>query len=167
MIDLNIYDDVLPNARAYRATVLALPFGDVTLGPDTFHGIALADDTVPAYLRSLGLTPTLSFVRQSPEGQVEPNYIHTDAMMGEWTALYYLTLDPPHGDGTKFWDGPDVTAEMSASVDDLDCTLRATVEARFNRLVVFPSHWLHSRALKNNYGQGDTARLVQVTFGKG
>ena len=40
------------------------------------------------------LTPTLNFVRQSPAGQVEPNFIHTDADMGDWTALYYLTADP-------------------------------------------------------------------------
>lgn len=165
MIDLNIYDDVLPEALAYRAQALAWPFQRVTLGPTTFHGIAVADDTIPAYLRELGLNPTLSFVRRSPEGQDEPHYIHTDVAMGDWTALYYMNPEPAHGDGTKFWDGPAVDADLTAAVDDLDCTLRATVDAVFNRLVVFPSHWLHSRALRNNYGSGESARLVQVTFG--
>lgn len=160
-----VVDDVLPDALGYRAAALALPFQSVTLGPTTFHGIAVADDTIPNYVRTLGLTPTLSFFRQSPEGQEEPHYIHTDLAMGAWTALFYLTLDPPKGDGTKFWDGPAVDAEMSASVDDLECTLRQTVDAVFNRLVIFPSHWLHSRALRNNYGSGERARLVQVTFG--
>ena len=98
--------------------------------------------------------------------------------MGEWTALLYLTPDPPEADGTIFWQRGDGARENgSQSLDSYvadaqewrDLTQWAPwyrVPSKFNRLVLFPAPYYHSRALEQNYGTGDGARLVQVTFGE-
>lgn len=180
---LYVFDDVLPDPEAYRAAALARTFQTLDVGAK-FHGIALgADETLPALVAAWcpALTPTLTFFRQSPAGQVEPNFIHTDCDMGEWTAILFLTPDPPEGDGTTFWrhlvTGQIATKSGATSEANLDEVLawrdRAlwepwqTVEARFNRVVVFPAAYYHSRALEANYGTGDGARLTQVLFGVG
>jgi GNAT superfamily N-acetyltransferase len=179
MTALHVVDDVLPDVADYRARVLAQPFGDVEPRPGlVFHGIAPApDDAVTRWITTHvpGVTPTLSFVRQSPAGQDEPHYIHTDADMGDWTAIAYLTADPPPGDGTTFWRSRATGAIQNAASGDetaawADLTAWVpwqTVPARPNRLVLFPSRYYHSRALPDNYGTGDTARLIHVVFGTG
>lgn len=180
---VDVFDGVLPDPMAYRAAVLAAPSADVSVGPATFHGIRPApDDAVAVWLieRYPALVPQVSFCRQSPKGQEEPNFIHTDTDMGEWTAILYLTPDPPAGDGTTFWRHKETGMVLSAvgardespteAMDwrrlDLWEPL-ATVEAKFNRLVSFPSALFHSRAIAENYGHGDDARLIQVVFGVG
>lgn len=168
-----IFDDVVADPWSYRAWVLQQAFGDVQIGDQTFKGIApCRDDTVAmAILEKLPLGPPhLSFFRQSPEGQDEPNYIHSDREMGDWTGILYLTTDPADGDGTRFWQqrstgktGGAFDAEAAKDLDDWECW--AEVPAVFNRLLVFRSDLFHSRALRDNYGHGAQARLIQVLFG--
>ncbi len=95
--------------------------------------------------------------------------------MGDWSALLYLNPNPPAGDGTDFWTHKE-TGEIESitphlrSKEGLDPSkweLREHVKAKFNRLLIFPSSYYHSRAIFDNWGQGDEARLVQVVFGKG
>lgn len=179
-----VLDDVLPDPIAYRDAALAQTFQDVCIGPATFKGIAFAPETALGTIIAAsgpGLLPTLSFFRQSPEGQVEPNYIHTDLDMGEWTAILYLTLDPPDEDGTAFWRWTKTGAVASTSGATSKANQRewlawrdraqwacwARVPARFNRLVMFPAAYFHSRAMPDNYGRGAEARLTQVLFGTG
>lgn len=173
----------ISNPLGYRAEALKLEFGTVDVGAQ-FHGIAFGStDRLHLIFKMLfpGLQPNLSFFRKSPEGQTEPNYIHTDCDMGEWTAIHYLTPDPPPDDGTTFWrhrpSGRIETTSGATSEDNLDETLawrdRAqwepwrTVPADFNTLVIFPATYYHSRAIEANYGTGDSARLIQVVFGTG
>lgn len=174
---LCVVDAVHPDPIAYRAAALTWPFQSVPLGPDVFHGIAVAADPwLPLWMmhRWPGLTPTLSFVRQSPAGQSEPNYIHTDRGMGDWTALLYLTLDPPPDDGTTFWRHRGRQAIASADIEDPATWADPAqwepwhhVAARCNRLLVFPAPYYHSRSIRENYGTGADARLVQIVFGTG
>ena len=173
---LAVLDDVVINPRLYRDAALAHRFASVEAGPDVFHGIAAcADPELPTLLmRALpaGAAPTLSFFRQSPAGQVEPNYLHTDAMMGDWTAILYLNPDPPAGDGTSFWRRRETEDDRGAVIDDTMVDLAQWerwhhVDARFNRLLIFKSDLYHSRAIAENYGEGDEARLIQVVFGRG
>src|SRR5262245_62175779 len=76
---LRIYDDVIADIDAYTAAVRALSFGSVRVNAaQTFHGIAECTDSelaewVMAHFPHA--TPTLTFFRHSPEGQLEPNYI--------------------------------------------------------------------------------------------
>jgi len=170
-----VHDGVLADPAAYRRAALALPFQSVDVG-QVFHGIApCLDPTVPQWLEATypDLVVTLTFFRQSPAGQIEPNDVHTDGDMGDVTALLYLTPDPPPGDGTAFWADPasgrrwsdtPVVGAAGANRDAWHCW--RTVLARCNRAVVFDAPLFHSRALHANYGQGDDARLIQVLFAR-
>jgi hypothetical protein len=181
---LRVHEDVLPDWHAYTAAVRALAFRSVPIGAALFHGLASCDDPRLAdwirahYPQAL---PTLSFYRQSPAGQVEPNFIHTDRDLGDWTAIFYLTVDPPPEDGTTFWRDRETGA--TASTATTEAQFRAewptwrdgdrwepwhTVDAAPNRLVLFPAPLFHSRAIVDNYGTAGTdARLIQVVFGTG
>jgi GNAT superfamily N-acetyltransferase len=184
MAAITVVDDVRPDFAQYVAATRAQPFADVETAPGcVFHGLAPAvDDTLPAWIRARWphLTPTKTFVRRSPAGQVEPHLVHTDRDMGDWTALAYLTAQPWAGDGTTFYrwtasgairsmatDGEALLAEWCAWRDPAQWTPWTTVAARPNRVVLFPAAYYHARAIPENYGDGDTARLIQVTFGTG
>lgn len=171
-----VHDDVLPDPMAYRRAALAQPFQDVDLGHAVFHGIApCVDPTVAQWVEAHfpTLEVTLSFFRQSPAGQVEPNDIHTDVDMGDATVILYLNPDPPVEDGTTFWVHRATGAEETPNPfggppgkDRQAWVPYRTVPAVFNRAIVFPAPLFHSRALAENYGTGDGARLIQVLFAK-
>jgi hypothetical protein len=181
---LRVHDGVLGHFHAYAAAARALPFRSVPVGAALFHGIAPCEDaTLLDWIRATypHAVPTISFYRQSPAGQVEPNYLHTDRDMGDWTAIFYLTVDPPPEDGTTFWRDRDTGATASTATTEADFlaewpTWREgdrwepwhTVDAAPNRLVLFPAPLFHSRAIVDNYGTaGRDARLIQVVFGTG
>lgn len=179
---LVVFDEVLADPAAYRAQALGLTYESYTLGAATFHGIAMAPlATVMAELIAAlcpDRAPTLSFFRRSPAGQHEPNFIHCDRSMGAWTGLLYLTPDPPAEDGTTFWEHrpSGERADTSETIDAYamsglrwletdDWTPWYRVAATFNRLLLFTGPYYHSRSIFENYGEGDQARLVNVTFG--
>jgi len=173
-----VHDDFLADPLTYRARALAQRFRDVHDGPVVFHGMApCADPTVPMQLVATypTLRPTLSFFRLSPQGQVEPHAVHTDTSMGTVTALLYLQPDPPTGDGTQFLKhvktGATRTRDNREAADWFtpDAWERvALIEAKFNRLVVFPAALFHSRAIQANYGTDpESARLLQIVFCEG
>jgi GNAT superfamily N-acetyltransferase len=166
-----VFDDVLPDPVAYRAQALAHPFGTIQTGEELWHGIAMSEDpALPAFIaaRLPGVRTHLTFFRQSPEGQAEPNFIHSDQGMGEWTGIYYLNPTPPDHDGTLFWRylPADVINGNAAplSKDPALWSRERFVAAKFNRLLLFRSDLFHSRAIEANYGQGEEARLIQVAF---
>jgi hypothetical protein len=71
-------------------------------------------------------------------------------MMGDITAILYLTKNHPEEDGTTLYD------ENHEPI--------LITNAKFNRLFVFDSNIPHSRNIFNNYGSGDDSRIVQVAF---
>ena len=179
---IRVHDDVLP--ADYRQWARLRSFGDVPIGPVTFHGIApCTDDTLTRWIRAHypHATPTLTFFRQSPAGQVEPNYIHTDRDMGDWTAILYLTEDPRPEDGTRFWrhTATGATASTATTPEAFRAEWRAWcdltqwepwhwVPAAPSRLLLFPAPCFHARAMAENYGvAGADARLIQLVFGTG
>lgn len=169
---LAVHDDVLGDADAYRAFALSQPFRTIVTGDEHWHGIGMhADATLPNLVSALmpGARTTLTFFRQSPEGQAEPNFIHSDEGMGQWTAILYLTLNPAYGDGTSFWRYIP-TGAVRGSARDLPkepalWSRWRLVSGLFGRLVIFDSLYFHSRGIEANYGRGDDARLIQVAFG--
>jgi hypothetical protein len=180
---LHVADGVILDLPRYRDTVLTLPFQTVRVGPLAFHGIApcenptLADWITARYPHA---RPRMTFFRQSPAGQVEPNFIHTDRDMGDWSGILYLTAHPLVGDGTSFYrdrltGATASTAQTAAELLEEGATWRdrerwqewARVKAQPNRLVLFPATLFHSRAIFENYGTGDDARLIQLVFGTG
>ena len=175
---IRVHDDVLPDPLAYRAMALQQRFQAVQDGPVVFQRMApCANPALMLWIvqRYPQLTPTLTFFRQGARDQPEPHYVHTDASMGEWTGILYLTPHPPEGDGTAFWRSKDTGWIKGLQVEhDAAHWFDATkwdrwhlVEAKFNRLVLFQARLYHSRAIRENYGHGDDARLTQNTFGTG
>lgn len=176
---IRVYDGVLEDPLAYRAAALAAGFQSIPLGGSVFHGIGASPDaTLPEWIGAMypGLEPVITFFRHSPGGQREPNYVHSDTDMGDWTGILYLNPDPPLGDGTLFYahtptgdveSTPGVDTHADEWSDPSKWTLRGFVPAAFNRLVLFPSRLFHSRAIPENYGAGNDARLIQVVFGRG
>lgn len=169
--EIKIIDGLLYTPERYRAHVLAQDFKDEPTPAGLFKGISKDElGIVPAVIqRKTGLTFSshISFIRKSPLGQREPNFIHNDVDMGDVTSVLYLTPEPPEGDGTDFWK--DVAGDHRGpwSQDHRGPWIRwQHVEARFNRLVLFPTDYYHSRAIEANYGEGDNSRLVQVTIFK-
>lgn len=179
MNEIRIFDDVLASPGHYRNQALRAAFRTYAFGHCVFHGIAAEGPTggLLDWIRGAypELQPTLTFFRQSPLGQVEPNDIHTDVDMGDWTGLLYLNPAPPAEDGTDFWThratgthASTIAHERSIEGRDREqWTLRQHVDGKFNRLLMFPGRLFHSRAIHENYGAGESARLVQVVFGKG
>ena len=175
---IHVFDNFLDEPLRYRDDALKLEYQTHTFPEATFHGIALGGRTgeVPAKLSGIfrDTRPTLTFLRKSPIGQVEPHFIHSDIDMGKWSAVLYLTPETASGDGTSFWTFKQ-TGEIQSMIphhlskegtDPSLWNLRLWVPALFNRLVVFPSSWFHSRSIFDNYGEGKDARLTQVTFGE-
>lgn len=178
--EILIFDDVLADPLEYRRAALESTFRTLQFETDrgliVFHGIALSHATAGLVgwlaARYPDLQTKTTFFRRSPEGQVEPHFRHTDVDMGDWSAILYLNSDPPAGDGTDFWKHR-ATGELGNPTPHLRSQEGATasawwlvqhVPARFNRLVMFPSQRYHSRAIFENHGHGETARLTQVAF---
>lgn len=174
MSDLYIFDDVLRAPLPYRAEALAKEFRTYDF-PPVFHGIATASrlglgEWLHRYFPELTIKTT--FFRRSPLGQAEPNYIHTDESMGDWTGIFYLNPTPAEGDGTVFWRHATTLHESGAEWmydghEPGKWVETQRVAAKFNRLLLFNARLFHSRAIPENYGEGDGARLIQVMFGTG
>lgn len=182
MKDILIFDNVMPDPAAYRADALRHDFRTYTFSKDeVFHGIGLAgtNPALPAWITAKfpSLSPRVNFFRKSPQGQKEPTFIHSDDGMGDWTAILYLNEKPIVGDGTKFWKhkGSGKIQAGRAELDQFEGDFPHIdkwepwhhVRAAFNRLLMFPSPYFHSRAIFENYGADEGSRLIQVVFGTG
>ena len=151
-------DNFLEDPNKYVIDVLKNEFEDVKAGDTIFKGIQVrtidelqykVEDAFPDY------EVTFNFIRQSPLNQKEPNYIHTDEMMGDKTVLLYLNKHHPMEDGTTLY-------KFNRVADDY--LPMCTFYAQYNRLVIFDSSIPHSRNMYENFGEGEYARLVQVMF---
>lgn len=148
-----VYDNVLENPDSYVKEILSNGFEDVQIGNDVFKSVKQKNgDDITDFLcdKFPGHYVALNFVRQSPQYQKEPNFIHTDEMMGELTVVTYLNKKVFKNDGTTIYN------------NDLKpiCVLKAD----YNRMVVFESYLNHSRNIYKNFGNKDSSRLIQVTF---
>ncbi len=151
---MNIVEEVLAYPDMYVDDILKGEFIDVQDGDTVFRGIQLREnDELQSFVESMfpEYSTSYNFVRSSPLNQVEPNFIHTDEMMGDKTILLYLNKTFPQGDGTTLYAG-----------EDPMCVFHA----KYNRMISFDSRIPHSRNIFENYGEGDSARLVQVIFMK-
>lgn len=168
---IRIIDDFVKDPLTYRKYALSSVFGSVPDGTGkTFRGIAHINQDYDFGVAGIcerfpEAMPKTSFFRKSPIGQVEPNDIHSDEEMGDWTGILYLNPRPPQPDGTVFWSNDANWREEGRERVFFKAICR--VPARFNRMLLFQADLLHSRAIVDNYGEGDGARLIQVIFGKG
>lgn len=150
-----IFDNILFSPDEYVKEIQDNEFVDIYDGVNTFQNIQprdYDDEFAQSVLELVGQNYDVAwnFVRKSPEGQQEPNFIHTDEMMGDLTAILYLNKEHPEDDGTTIYDN--------------DKRKACTFYAKYNRAVIFESKLPHSRNIFENFGQGDSSRLVQVVF---
>jgi hypothetical protein len=146
-----IIDQVLPNPKDYVREVLSNSFVDVSDGVNVFKGIQpRSNDEFEKKVLDIftGYEVAFNFIRQSPYLQDEPNYLHSDEMMGDITVLFYLNERYPEGAGTTVYIPNDIKV----------------IDYKFNRMCWFDSKELHSRNIKENFGVDYEARLVQVMF---
>jgi len=151
-MNISWFDNVIINPHLYVEEILKNPFADVEAGPQIFKGIQVrGQDELSEVILSLfpDYKTAYSFVRQSPVGQKEPNFIHTDEMMGDKTVILYLNKTYPPEAGTTLYDN---NIPM------------CRIFAKFNRMTVFDSVIPHSRNIFENFGIGNHARLAQVMF---
>lgn len=147
-------DDVLSDPDAYVKEIYCGEFVDVPDGDKTFKNIQPRKDDefskiVMDYFGSK-FDIAYNFVRMSPYGQEEPNYIHSDEMMGDLTVILYLSKEHPDNDGTTMYDSDEKPS--------------CVVYSKYNRMLSFTSHVRHSRNIFENFGEGQSSRLIQVIF---
>jgi hypothetical protein len=146
-------DNVLSSPKVYVRDIFDIGFQDVKDGDKVFKNIQFRDKDEFYKLVSFifpNYYVTYNFVRQSPLNQLEPNFIHTDEMMGDLTVVLYLNEEAPDEDGTTIYD-------------DQGKPL-CKFYSKFNRMVAFESSLPHSRNIFENFGEGEQSRLVQVIF---
>lgn len=148
------FDNIIKDPKSYVSDIHSYGFQDVADGNNTFKNIQPRDsnDEFAKYVTTLflGYKVNYNFIRKSPLNQEEPNFIHTDEMMGDITCLLYLNEQAPEDDGTTVYD------ENKKPL--------LTMYSKFNRMVAFSSDAPHSRNLFHNFGEAETARLVQIIF---
>lgn len=149
---VNWVDDVLNNPYEYVEDVLKKPFEDIKDGDKTFKNIQVRENDefqqiVQSYFPQYKVN--YNFIRKSPYKQKEPNFVHSDEMMGDKTALLYLNKLYPKEAGTTIYENK---------------TPMCKLFYKFNRMVIFDSYFLHSRNLYDNFGEHNNSRLIQVIF---
>ena len=107
-MNLITFDDVIKDPKTYVFDIHNHEFQDVADGSNTFRNIQSRDnyDEFARYVTELfsDFRVNFNFIRKSPLNQVEPNFIHTDEMMGDITCILYLNEDAPENDGTTIYD---------------------------------------------------------------
>lgn len=153
-MNLITFDNVLKNPKDYVSDIHLHGFQDVADGHNVFRNIQPRDnnDEFSQFVSNLfiGYKVDLNFIRKSPLNQEEPNFVHTDEMMGEITCILYLNEDAPKDDGTTIYD------ENQEPI--------FTMYSKFNRMIAFTSDAPHSRNIFENFGDGEKSRLIQVAF---
>jgi hypothetical protein len=153
-MNLITFDNVLKNPKEYVLNIYNNKFEDVADGVNVFKNIQPRNvfDEFAKFVSNVfdNYRINLNFIRKSPLNQKEPNFIHTDEMMGDITCLLYLNENPPSNDGTTIYDqqGKPLTVAYS----------------KFNRMIAFNSNAPHSRNIFENFGEDKDARLIQVIF---
>jgi len=153
-MNLITFDNIIKNPLSYVEDIHLHGFQDVADGEYTFRNIQPRDsnDEFALYVTNLfsDYKIDLNFIRKSPLNQEEPNFVHTDEMMGDVTCILYLNEQAPEDDGTTIYD------------EDKKPLL--TMYSKFNRMIAFNSDAPHSRNLFHNFGEAESARLVQIIF---
>lgn len=153
-MNLIVLDNIIKDPKSYVSDIHLHGFQDVADGHNVFRNIQPRDnnDEFSKFVSGLFLDHKvhINFIRKSPLNQEEPNFVHTDEMMGDITCILYLNEEAPEDDGTTIYNENGETL--------------VKVYSKFNRMIAFNSDAPHSRNIFENFGDGEKARLIQVIF---
>ena len=146
-----VINDFLEDPHGHVEDIFKNGFIDYQSESGIFRNIQVRDDEVQELIHNVlpDYDVVHNFARMSPYGQIEPNNIHNDEIMGEITCILYLSRDHPSDDGTTIYDCEDKMLD---------------VRSKFNRMFVFDSSLYHSRNIFSNFGVDKSSRLIQVLF---
>ena len=150
---IEIIDNVIIDIDRYVSEILDNGFVDITIGEQTFKGIQPRyNDSFQRFIESrfTEYDTALNFIRQSPLNQAEPNYIHSDEMMGDLTVLLYLNKCTPKEDGTILYDNDDShNPDCAASPHRLP--FQPMMPVKYHRTIFGPDFPLSSRPISPDY----------------
>lgn len=118
---------------------------------------------------------TAMFARATPKKIMAPHKIHSDKIMGQYSAHVYLSQSWPVGSGTAFWmhnkeghkhtDETDVVRIQRDQNDDTKWKKTFAAQGQFNRMVMHDACLWHSAEPADGFGETKKdSRLVLTTF---
>jgi len=147
------FNDVLKNPDKYVEDIYKEGFVDIHDGKNIFKNIQPREkDEAYDFVKLIfpDYDVSYNFIRQSCVNQKEPNYIHTDEMMGDKTIILYLNKNHPKKYGTTIYN---------------ELNKKSIVNyGEYNSMFIFDSKLKHSRNLIKNFGKKKNCRLIQVLF---
>lgn len=188
-----VIDDFLSDPQAERERALRAKYRTVSHNGVTYRGIAETEDPpMRERLEEIAgagkAKECVSFWRRYLENEEQETFIHSDVLIGHFTAVLYLS-DPAHcRGGLAFWrhrkygwewhPHPETLKEQGLKnteklwkrihregFDESLWEMVDYVPLEFNRLVVFRSPLYHSRYPKRAFGRGiRDARLIKTFF---
>jgi hypothetical protein len=190
-----VIDNFLADPMAEREKALAASYVPVNHNGIDYRGIALTEDVEnrERIAKTLGIEANgdwTTFWRRNLEGEASETYIHSDAMIGDYSAILYLSLPEHCRGGTAFWRHklygwymqPTLEEVEALGLDDTPALWDSVyqdgfiekkwemvdyVPMAFNRLIIFHSKRFHSRYPKESFGGAvSDGRLIKVFFKK-
>lgn len=140
--------------------------------PNIAEGYGIGLHKVEQVLKQRLIYRHRAFYRKYDSKTKQPTYIHTDAALGDYTVILYLS---DKSNGTAFWKhketnnnkfkANELKIEQIQSIakdtfDESKWELEQVVESKFNRLVIFDSKLYHSIYPKQVRGKKERVILV-------
>jgi len=191
-IFVQAFDDFLPNALAYRDSLLAQPFYDIRHSDgETYKRISVRppEEIKPHLEARLDKKVTLDLClgRLNYSGEQPNNAIHTDEAFSAFAYILYLNLPEQCRGGTAFWKHRKYgwtefptkqeilrTGKSERRIYEMLCEDMNNVaawervhieEMQFNRMICFPCKQWHSRFPFEAFGSDKSdGRLINVGF---
>lgn len=180
---LIIADDFLPDAAAVRARAVDSDFGTREFQGAHYKGVGGKGqpDCSARIARLLGVSAiamALSFYRLGTPENEPTTFIHADRNCAEWGGVLYLNEPRDCRGGTAFWRhkvlqwdeliaaSPSFCAGLDEEGnDESKWEMTSLAGMKFNRFVVYPSKFFHSRWPKEGWGSGShNGRLIWTCF---
>jgi hypothetical protein len=186
-MEVIVLDNFLKRPELEREKALKQNFKTVEHNGLKYRGIAMTEDLRNLHrienLLGVKFKETTNYYRINLENEENETYIHSDILIGSFTAILYLNPEYPKGHGTAFWRHGLYQFESHEPKEERNddfwksiyedgfhedrWQMTQLVEAKFNRLIIFYSPRYHSRYPMKSFGHTtDEARLIKVYFGK-
>lgn len=189
-----IVDNFLPDPDAYRAKALQQEFYCIK-GPDggVYKNISMRPTTEHKELieKAIGkpIDQFYTFLRHAKYGTPLNHLIHADSDLAGYACVLYLNPDDqiPPGSGTAFYEHKKLKLQHVMNADEIRAVGKSPkrvwetlegdwgnvdawretgrVDMKFNRAVIFPTTWFHSRLPLDAFGNTlEDCRLIFVSF---